>query len=90
MKDRHYLQAITVKYLSPTNNNGSRYKAFCAAGSITVHRDYGLSDSQQIAVVAGELIKKLGWDSYGKWVGGTAKNGDVVFVCRQDHCEEEL
>jgi hypothetical protein len=80
MNDKHYLQAIAVKYLAATDTQGTRLKAFCAAGSLTTHRDYSLNDGQQVAVVAQELIKKLGWDGRGEWFGGTVKNGDVVFV----------
>lgn len=84
MTEKHYLQAITVRYVGPTNHNGSRYKAFCAAGSVTENRDYSLSDGQQIALVAKKLIDKLGWNDHGQWFGGTAKNGDVVFVCAHE------
>lgn len=73
------MQAITVKYLCPTNSRGSRWKATCAAGSITVPYDYAVSmgeDNAKLAAV--ELCKKLGWT----WdmLGGQVANGDYVFV----------
>lgn len=38
------MQAIVTKYLGPTNSRGSRIKATCEAGSLSVPYDYGLSD----------------------------------------------
>jgi hypothetical protein len=83
----HYLQAISVKFLPPTNTQGSRYKAYCDAGSLTVARDYSLSDNDQAAHVAKELIYKLGWHERGSWFGGAAKNGEVVFVNSHEYCQ---
>lgn len=81
MKDKFFTQAITVRYLAPTNTQGSRYKAFCGAGSLTTNRDYSLEDNQQIALTAKLLIEKLGWSRHGAWHGGNTKNGDTVFTC---------
>lgn len=84
MKDIFYRQAITVRFLPPSDHNGDRYKAFCNAGSLTVDRDYSLEANEQIALTAKLLIKKLGWQDHGNWSGGVIKNGDTVFVCSND------
>lgn len=76
------MQAIETKYLGPTNTKGSRIKAFCEAGSITISRSFNASDwdGHRLAVVA--LCKKLdaehakrydcepgksGWTSDKRW-----------------------
>jgi hypothetical protein len=76
------MQAIQTKYFGPTNNRGSRIKAFCAAGSITISYPYELSGQACHRAAADTLIKKLGWieSSYGELIGGQLKSGDYVFV----------
>jgi hypothetical protein len=71
-------QAIVTKYIGPTNTKGSRIKASCEAGSITIQYPSQLSevDAHKEAFVA--LAKKLDWDKYTWHVGGL-KNG-YVFV----------
>jgi len=73
------MQAITVKFLGPTNFSGSRWKATCAAGSVTVPYDYSVNMGEDNARLAADaLCKKLGWT----WdmLGGQMANGDYVFV----------
>ena len=41
--EQNTMQSIQTKYLSATDSNGSRIKAKCARGSITIPLDYGLS-----------------------------------------------
>lgn len=73
------MQTITTKYLGPTGRRGSRIKATCEAGSVTVPYDYDERDGgHYTAFVA--LVKKLGWDTYGRWYKGETKGG-CVFVC---------
>lgn len=73
-------QAIVTKYLPPSNYRGARVKATAAAGSVTVHWDYGLSDNQNHAKAAEELARKFGWT--GRYVGGGMPKGDGnVYVC---------
>lgn len=59
------LQAIQTKYLGPTNFRGSRVKAYCQAGSITIDWEHSLNpeDNHKHAVL--ELIKKLEWTGCG-------------------------
>lgn len=71
-----YRQAITTRYLGPTNARGSRIRAACDAGSITVPYDHalGIEDNHAAAVVA--LANKLGWNDTD-WCGGATKAGYV-------------
>ena len=41
--EQNTMQSIQTKYLPATESNGSRIKAKCARGSITIPLDYGLS-----------------------------------------------
>lgn len=66
-------QAITTKYLGPTDTKGSRVKATAAAGSITVHWDYELNESRNHLAAARALADKFGWS--GEWVAGGLPNG---------------
>jgi len=82
------MQAITTKYLGPTNTRGSRIKASCPAGSITVPYDYGERyGGHRSAAIA--LMKKLGWDEYGTWYEGDTETGHV-YVCSPDHAPQSV
>jgi hypothetical protein len=70
-------QAITTKFLAPTNNRGSRIKATAEAGSLTVSWDYGLDASANHEIVAQALADRYGWT--GELVGGATRTG-YVFV----------
>jgi hypothetical protein len=79
------MQSITTKYLGPTNYRGSRIKAECTVGSVTVSYAYELTSDENHRAAAEKLIEKLGWTSphYGKWVQGTLKDERGVFVCAE-------
>lgn len=72
-------QAITTKYLSPTNRTGSRVKAMCETGSVTIpyRSDLSSKDAHKEAFIA--LAKKLSWDKYTWHIGGL-KDGYVFVV----------
>jgi len=70
------MQAITCKYLPATNCKGSRIKATCEAGSVTVGYHSGSDDPYRDA--AEELCKKLDWN--GALIRGSLPNGVVVWV----------
>jgi hypothetical protein len=79
------MQAILTKYLPSTNSRGSRVKAYCQAGEITVPWEYiGYEEEHDRAARA--LAKKLEWDDkkvYGRMVGGALPDGSgncYVFV----------
>ncbi len=71
-------QAITTKYLGPSNVRGSRVKATAAAGSVTLHWDHSLNPEANHREAAAALAIKYGWD--GRWHGGCNHDGQYVFV----------
>ena len=76
-------QAITTKYLGPTNVRGSRVKAKCGAGSLTLGWDNRWNGEQNHTFAAMQLAKKLDWSSF-KFHGGCDCNGDYVFVSESE------
>lgn len=75
------MQAIQTKFIGPTNTKGSRYKAWCAAGTITIDADYSSDHYDNHVRVAQALRDKLGWnDRHGKLVTGSLPNGDYCHV----------
>lgn len=80
------MQAIICKYFGPTNSKGSRIKAQCAAGSITIDYPHELSGQAVYRKAAEALVAKLGWDSvhYGGLLGGQLPSGDYSFVFNND------
>ena len=76
----HPLQAITTKYLGPTNVKGSRIKASAARGSLTIHLDHALSIENNHAAAAKALASKYSWR--GNWfMGGLPSDDGYCFVC---------
>lgn len=73
-------QAIEVKYLGCTNTKPSRFKASCAAGSMTRSYDYGLNADDNAIALATALADKFGWLEHCSLVGGVLKSGLRVFV----------
>jgi len=54
------MKTIQVKYLGPTNHRDTRYKAWAEGwGSVTVSRDYSLSDEQNERLAADKLLEKV-------------------------------
>jgi len=53
------MQAIVTKYLGATNTRGSRIKATCEAGSLTVPFDYSGSDYERHKGACDALRLKL-------------------------------
>lgn len=67
-------QAISTKYLGPTNTRGSRIKASSGSGvSVTVPYDHGLDSFANHQAAAEALCKKLKWT--GTLVGGGTVGG---------------
>lgn len=66
------MQAIVTKYLGPTDHRGSRVKAKCEAGTLTVSWDHALDADDNHYVAAKMLAERLGWvgPNYGRLVGG--------------------
>ena len=75
------MQAIVVKYLGPTNRKGSRYKAYCNCGSITLPINHALNAPENRDKTVKALISKLNWqDHKGRWYSGETQNNDAVYV----------
>ena len=76
------MQAIITKYLGPTNNKGSRIKASCAAGSITIPYPYELDTTMAHNYAANQLANNLGWNNqyYGELITGQLPSGDYCHV----------
>lgn len=73
-------QAITTRYIGPTNTRGSRIKATAAAGSVTLHYDDSLSSSVNHARAAEALANRFKWR--GSWYGGGMPDDrGNVYVC---------
>ena len=56
------MQAIKTRYLPPTNFRGSRIKAECYAGSITIPYNYSYTSEDLHRFAAFELLAKLEWN----------------------------
>lgn len=67
------LQAITTRYLGPTNHRGARVKATCQAGSITIPWDHAWNADKNHAMACAALQAKLGWRE--KRIGGALPDG---------------
>lgn len=80
------MQAIQVKFLGPSNVRGSRRKAWCDAGQVTVSTDFALNAEENARKACEALRDKLGWHKphHGDMVCGVLPNGDYVFVFRDD------
>lgn len=74
--------AITTKFLVPTHTQGSRCKAKCSVGSVTVPWDHAKSSEDNHRAAAQKLIDKFDWR--GKYVGGHLDEG-MCFVCVANH-----
>jgi len=72
------MNAIQTRYLGVTNTRGSRIKATCESGSVTIDYPHELSGMACHALAAKKLVEKLGWT--GELLGGQLKNNDYVFV----------
>lgn len=77
-------QAITLKWLGPTNTKGARWKATAAAGSITVDQDAffnALDGSVERAKKCGVVCPK----GYTLWLYLIERGWDGHWVISQDH-----
>lgn len=62
-------QAITTRYIGPTNYKGSRVKAKAQAGSITIEWDDALNSEDNHTAAAKALMAKFGWDKHSVIAG---------------------
>ena len=75
------MQAITTKFIPPTNFRGSRIKAQCDAGSLVVSWNYALDPDANHDAACAALAKRLGWDTYGPWIGGGLPQSNPAHRC---------
>jgi hypothetical protein len=80
------MQAIRTKYIPATNSKGSRIKATCSAGSLTISYPTELSGQACYRAAAEALADKLDWDvlRYGRLLGGGLPDGSYCFVFDND------
>lgn len=71
-------QAIKTQYFGPGNVRGSRIKATCDAGSITVDYDHALNVTDNHVAACEALLKRLGWSQ--PYSGGAFKDGSMFWV----------
>lgn len=75
---------IITKFFSPTNSRGSRIKATCQCGSITVPWDYALDVDVNHANAMKALINKFNLNWGNEWTVGSNNEG-YVFVPVRKH-----
>lgn len=61
------MQAIVTKYLPPTNTKGSRIKAQCARGSLTVSYPHELSGEECHIYAVHQLQHKFLFEDFNKY-----------------------
>jgi hypothetical protein len=66
------MQAIQTKYIGPSKTKGSRIKAWCDAGSVTIPYPHEFSGMACHLQAARALQIKMGWigKNYGQLIGG--------------------
>lgn len=69
----HIRQAITTKYVGPTNLSGSRIIVSAQAGRMIVPWDHALDTDENHTRAAQAFADK--WEWKGKLVGGALPNG---------------
>lgn len=71
-------QAITTKFIAPTNSRPARIKATADAGSVTVSWDHskGISDNHRAAALT--LADKFAWPR--DLIGGSLPGSGFAFV----------
>jgi hypothetical protein len=67
------VQAITTRFIAPTNTRGSRVKATAAAGSITIAWQDRLNPMQNHCAAAEALARRLEWS--GIYIPGGMPDG---------------
>lgn len=63
------MQSIRTRYHGPTDTRGSRIKASCEGGTLTVPYDHALNLGENHRAAALALAEKLGWNRW-LYVGG--------------------
>ena len=71
------MQAIVTKFLGATDYRGSRVKAKCQGGTLTLSWDHALNAEENHRAAARALRRKMGWDTnkYPAMCEGALPNG---------------
>lgn len=79
------MQVIQTKYIGPSDSRGSRIRAWCDFGSISIPYPHQLSGQAVYRAAADALVVKLGWQDAGPLLGGALPcNAGYVFVFDND------
>lgn len=95
MKQDMIRQAITTKYIGPTNFKGSRVKAIWRNPSggltVTLNWDYALNSEENHRAAAEALMAKYGWDKkYDAYQGGLDSGYAFVLLPKvDDYCQPD-
>lgn len=82
------MQAITTRYIGPTDFRGSRVKASCQARVLILPWDHALGIEENHDAAARALVLALGWRGghYGAWARGALPDmSGNVYVSHGDH-----
>lgn len=74
------MQAITTKYLGPSNSRGARVKARAERGAVTIPWNHAVNvaENHRLAAIAA-LLK---WEWSGRWIGGALPDSTgYAFTC---------
>ena len=76
------MQAITTRFLAPTNFHGSRIVARCDAGRVTIPWDHSIGADENHDHACETLCQQLNWkDLPGQWHGGNLPKSDHSARC---------
>ena len=79
------MQAIITKSIGPSNTRGSRVKAVCSVGSITIPYNHEVSHFEVHKEAVNALLVKFGWkDQMLAPFGGQLPSGEYVWVFPYD------
>lgn len=71
------MQAIITKFIAPTNTRGSRYKASCERGSLTVDADHALSAEENHRAVCDALCSRFDADDAARYGTASRRAGSI-------------
>ena len=74
-----YGQAVTAKYIGPSNTRGARIAVSAQAGRMVVPWDHALNRDENFAHAIELFV--LRWEWWGAWTLGGARDGSTV-ACR--------
>ena len=74
-----YGQAVTAKYLGPSNTRGARIAVSAQAGRMVVPWDDALNRDENFAHAIELFVRR--WEWWGAWTLGAARDGSTV-ACR--------